>query len=77
MTKQRPERRHHVALDELSPRAQTVLRNALDGPVNAVTLARLTRSYLLATPGCGRVVADEIINWARGQGIAISGGKTE
>ena len=66
-----------LTLNGLRPRARTVLRNALDGPVNAEAIARLTRAHLLATPGCGLLIADEIIRWARGQGIAISDGKTD
>ena len=61
-----------LTLNGLRPRARTVLRNALDGPVNAETIGRLTRPYLLATPGCGPFIADEIIRWAQIQGIAIT-----
>ena len=61
----------HVVLDGLSTRAKTVLRNAVGGPVTAETLRRLSRSYLLATPRCGPYIADEIIKWAKGQGIEI------
>jgi hypothetical protein len=58
-----------VVLDGLSARAKGVLRNAIDGPINVETIGRLTRSYLLATPGCGPRIADEIISWARGLGM--------
>jgi hypothetical protein len=58
-------------LDGLIPRAKSVLRNAVKGPLNAATVGSLTRSYLLATPGCGPIIADQIIAWARRYGITI------
>ena len=60
-----------MVLDDLSTRATTVLRDAVDGPITADTVRNLTRRYLLATYRCGPIIADEIIGWAKGRGIII------
>ena len=39
--------------------------------IDAEIISSLTRHYLIATPKCGPLIADEIIEWAKGQGIAI------
>ena len=61
-----------MVLDDLSARATTVLRCAVDGPITADAVRNLTRRYLLATPGCGVIIAEEIIGWAKRRGIVIA-----
>ncbi len=66
----------YVALDGLTRRARTVLCEALDCPVDIEQIERelvrrLTRRYLLATPNCGPMIADQIMNWALSKGLIM------
>ncbi len=66
----------YVALDGLNRRARTVLCEALDCPVDiqqieSETVRRLDRRYLLATPNCGPIIADEIMKWAISNDLAM------
>ena len=68
--------KQNIVLDGLSRRARTVLCDAAGSPINvetidSETIRRLTRRYLLATPTCGPIIADEIVRWAEGHGITI------
>ena len=39
--------------------------------IDAEIISSLTWHYLIATPMCGPLIADQIIEWAKGHGIAI------